>query len=386
MDSFVEVCRHLYAGLIRFILLLSGCLLVVLPAQAGGLLHLLEHQADIDRTCDRVQAVKAPPEVVIDEIFSEVIYKTPGQDRGSEQLFRPIRTVAEPLARLGSACLDGDTASCWRFENWTHSLVKADALRFDRAKHQSSPVSFVTGTLSGNLTIRPIALYAGAMKEKGLIGDRDEAALISWLNRRIDEYDNFPQRLSPDSAQNLVLNSVIARQAVDMMASKSTAKNSRGTQRAEGMYRLYLDTAREDGSFPQETRRGVSALKYTNMAIGLLVVMAEMAEADGLSIYPYASLKGVDIHKTVEFMVSSLENESFIEGYAKENYAPTDKVEGAGQARHFMKDHIGWMWLYIRRFPGHLNTPRLIAVVASEKSKKRGYFDEILGVFVGCGG
>jgi len=371
------------------VLVLLGLMLASLvawgnSAQAAGLLGLLEREVDSDsRQCQAGSAAEVAPEV-IDEIFPDIIYKTPSRDHGSEQLFRPIRQVAEPLTRLGSACLAGDTASCRRFQSWTQSLVAADALRFDREKHRPSPVSFVAGTLSGNLTIRPIATYADALREKGLIRF-DAEAFSAWLHRRVAEYDHFPTRLNPGAAQNMVLNSVLAQLTADMVGTvPSSVTNAPSLVRAQQLYRLYLDTARKDGSLPAETRRGISALKYSNMATGGLVVLAELTQASSTRLYDYTSPNGIDLHQVVSFLVKAMADDSVIADYAKENYAPTDKVNGLGQARAYTRDQLGWMTLYIRRFPAHQNTRALAAYLDIATRSSWGYFDEIVGAYMGC--
>ncbi|NCP44774.1 MAG: hypothetical protein GW822_15295 [Sphingomonadales bacterium] len=356
--------------------------------------HATEHAT----TC-KLQSYVPYEALVLKEIFPKVIDKTPGRDVGSAQLFEPIRKIAEPLAILGTRCLmhGGDSKvspagakadgggksaddSCNIFANWVEELVKQDALRFDRDKHRRSPVSFVTGALSGNLTIRPIALYAGALRDAGLIHLRSNSAFDEWLLRRVADYDNFPARLTPAAAQNLVMNSVLAKLTVGITVGNPQPALNEGAE----VYKLYLDTARADGSFPAETRRGVSALKYSNMATGGLVIMAELATMEGRDLYQYRSPGGVDIHQSVGFVAKSILDESGIAEYAKENYAPTDKIEGSVQARHFIRDHAGWMSIYMRRFPKHENTKLLGQIMQSERVRFSGYYDEILGAMAGC--
>lgn len=356
------------------------------------------HATENVQTCN-VRSHAPYEALVLKEIFPKVIDKTPGRDAGSAQLFEPIHKIAEPLALLGTSCLlQGGVGkerqasakadrggkpvddSCNLFANWVEDLSNQDALRFDREKHRSSPVSFVTGTLSGNLTIRPIALYAGALRDAGLIHLRNNKAFDEWMLRRVADYENIPTRLTPAAAQNLVLNSVLAKITVGI-----AVKNPQSAlNQAEKIFKLYLDTARADGSFPAETRRGVSALKYSNMATGSLVIMAELAAMEGSKLYEYRSPAGVDIHQSVGFVAKAILDESVIAEYAKENYAPTDKVDGGAQARQFIREHLSWMSIYIRRFPMNENTELLRKILKNEQVRAGGYYDDTLAAVAGC--
>jgi Alginate lyase len=331
--------------------------------------------------------------VILKEIFPNVITKTPGRNSGAAQLFEPIRKIAEPLSLLGSQCLSVSQSkiniisgaqtpvkSCRAFEKWVDMLYTQDALYFDRVKHKMMPASFVTGSLSGNLTIRPIAMYTDLLRDRGYITLQDDRAFDAWLKRRSAEYENIPEKPTSAAAQNLVLNSILAKLTIGIAVGDS----AQAISQAETVYKLYLDNARLDGSFPQETRRGVSALKYSNMATGDLIMIAELAQGNDSTLFAYKSVNGVDIHRAVNFVVRSIENETLIAPYAKENFAPTDIMSTDGQARGFLRDHLGWASIYMRRFPNHENTLLLQAVLDKTAPRKGGYFDDILGGFVGC--
>jgi hypothetical protein len=325
------------------------------------------------------------PELLLREVFPDPITKTPGRDKAAAALFLPIRQVAEPMARLGAACLDGQAAACQRFQTWMKGLVDTDALRFDREKHRHSSVSLVSGALSGNITVRPIATYAEALRRRGLLNDIPAAELLTWFDRRIADYDHYPARLSPASAQNLVLNAVAARLAVMSMTGQEDAQRQEALRRAEAVYKLYLDTARPDGSFPAETRRGLSALKYSNMAVGLLVAIAEMASDHGVNLYDHQSSAGVSIHTAIAFLLQAMQDDAPIQAYAAENFAPTDPPGDGRQNRHFTLDHLHWMGLYQKRHPGHPMSQQIEKVRPSLKEMRREHLDEITGLHVGCG-
>jgi Alginate lyase len=351
-------------------------LAVIAAAANAGLGALVRPSAGSAQWC--VSKVSEPV-TVIDEIFPEVIHRTPGRDRGAEQLFRPIRSVGKPLGELGSACLAGQSEPCKQFAAWVDALARADALRFDRERHKPVPVSFVTGTLSGNLTLRPIALYTGVLLERGQIELADRARVMRWLRQRALDYEHAPRVGADRLAQNLVLNSALTQQAVGIVVGDAAL-----TARAASLYRAYMDTMRADGSFPEETKRGTSALKYTNMALGALVQAAEMAPISGDDFYGYRSRSG-DLHRAVEFLLDALDDETRVEGYAAAAVAPTDAPRPDGrQARGFLKTQMGWVQPYIARFPRLETSRRLRKLVLDSGAGRSVQFDEGLGAVPSC--
>lgn len=330
---------------------------------------------------------------VIAEIFPDVIYKVPGRDSAAEQLFRPIKKIAEPLAILGTYCLaahgflhvkserDFSNRNCDDFSSWIDLLVREDALYFDRRKHESSSVSFYTGALSGNHTIRSLAFYIKSLRDKHLINLNSNRATDAWLSRRAAEYDVLPKKkLTAASAQNIALTSVLAKLGVAITVNDAAT----ALADAERLYMLYLDTAREDGSFPAETRRGVSALKYTNMAISELIQIAEFAGEYGVDLYGYKSDKGVDIHLSVGFLLNSLFDDSKIGDYAQENFAPTNMNAGTGQYLGFLRNGFNWVRIYLRRFPTNDNAVLIKSILQMNDINLTGYFDEGTASVAGC--
>ena len=344
----------------RRMLSLPAALLVGLLAMAAAAHAARAEVASIflpaDQIARRCPAILGPAQEqrVMKEIFPQVIRHTPGRDAGAAQLFAPIRAIGKPLALEATRCLAGEQAACQRFSDWISRLASEDALRFDAGPHRLSPASLVTGKLAGNLTLRPIALHLAALRERGLAG-KDEA-VDAWLVRRAGEYRHLPRQLDDKAAQNLVLHSALTGLAVEM----ATGGSGQALQTAARIYRLYLDTMRSDGSLPQETRRGASALKYDSMAVGNLLLLALLAQTRGLPLLAYAGPHG-DLHQAAGFVAAALEDEAVIAGYAQENVAPTDAVPAhGGQARGFLRDNSGWMAWYGSLYPGRPASPVLV--------------------------
>jgi hypothetical protein len=332
-----------------------------------------------------LSSAAASKQDLLPEIFPVVVQGTPGRNLGSEQLFQPIVSVGSPIATLGSSCMAGNASACKQFTDWVEKLAGADALKFNRDKHKNSQSSLVTGELSGNDTLRPIAIYTTLLRRHDLITLSDRDAVFSWMRRRAAEYSHIPSNGNQSAfAQNLVLGSAVTQLAVGITTSDSSL-----TAAAPAAYRAYLDTMRSDGSFPEEAKRGQSALKYENNAIGLLVLTAELELSQGVDLYSYRGRNG-DIHKAIKFWLNALQNPSLIAGYAAANVTPTDPVQPDGkQALYFLHPQrdmvqMGWTIPYALRFSDSDNAKTIRQLAAHGEFPDLNDYDEQLGVYPQC--
>ncbi|VWC14712.1 poly(beta-D-mannuronate) lyase [Burkholderia diffusa] len=332
-----------------------------------------------------VSALDSSKQAVIPEIFPVVIRGTPGRNLASEQLYAPVMSIGYPFANLGSACMAGNKGACDQFSEWLDKLVNSDALKFDREKHKGSQSSLVTGELAGNSTLRPIAIYTSMLRRHNLISMSDRKEVFDWMRRRAANYSHISGGENEGQlAQNLVLSSAATQLAVGITTSDDSLNGT-----AAKAYRAYIDTMRSDGSFPAESRRGQSALKYENNAIALLVLVAELELVKGVDLYSYRGPSG-DIHKAIKFWIDALQNESVILGYAAENFAPTDPVQPDGrQALHFLRPdrgmtQMGWVIPYMQNFPNRDNAKRIAKLIDQGKIQLPDDFDSILGVYPRC--
>lgn len=353
-------------------------------ASASDSKDLFHNQEDWAKSCFAVLPAPAKQEVQ-PELFPVVIHGTPGRNFGSEQLFAPVVSIAYPLANLGSACMTGDHPACQQFSDWVGKLADTDALRFDREKHKDSQSSLVTGELSGNSTLRPIAIYTSILRRHNLITLTNRSTVFDWMRRRAQEYSHISGKEGESQlAQNLVLNSAVTQLEVGITTSDPSLTNA-----AEKVYRAYIDTMRTDGSFPAESQRGQSALKYENDAIGLLVLVAETGLVNGTDLYSYKGPNG-DIHTAIKFWLDALQNENLIAPYAAANVAPTDAAQPGGkQALYFMKPQrdmvqLGWVIPYVKRFPDSENTKIIRLLVAHGEIPVLNNYDSLLTVYPKC--
>lgn len=332
-----------------------------------------------------ISSAVPPKQSIIEEIFPTVIYGTPGRNLGSEQLFAPVTSVGHPIASLASFCMRGNATACYQFSGWIETLADKDALKFDREKHKHSQSSLVTGELAGNSTLRPIAIYTAILRRRGLINVSDRKALFDWMHRRVIDYSHISGKENQQQlAQNLVLNSAATQLAVGITTSDPSLLSP-----AENVYHAYIDTMRDDGSFPQEAQRGQSALKYENDAIALLILIAELDIIKGKDLYMYRGVHG-DIHKAIRYWVNAMQDEALIRKYASAMVAPTDPAQpGGGQALYFLRPQrdmmqMGWIIPYLKRFPNGYNSEIVRKLIKNGKFEVGNEYDSLLSVYPRC--
>jgi len=104
-------------------------------------------------------------------------------------------------------------------------------------------------------------------------------------------------------------------------------------------YRMGVDAIQADGSLTAEMNRAGMALHYQLYALGPLVMLAELAAANGLDLY---QVNDGAIHRLVKFDLAALDDPSIIvrsNGVAQNIHKPYSGLE------------VGWAVPYVQRFP-----------------------------------
>jgi len=114
-------------------------------------------------------------------------------------------------------------------------------------------------------------------------------------------------------------------------------------------YKAGVDQIRPDGVLPLEMNRAGRALHYHLYALAPLIMIAELAEANGMDLYSYN--KGA-IHHLVDLCIAGLRNPDI---FAKATGVPQDITPG-----HYSGSDLGWAVPYVKRFPN----PQLSAWIA----------------------
>jgi poly(beta-D-mannuronate) lyase len=157
-----------------------------------------------------------------------------------------------------------------------------------------------------------------------------------------DFFDAEVRRMGPDKENNHLYWAGLA------VAAAGIAGNDR-KEFHWGMvaYQMGLDEIQPDGSLAAEMNRGQMALHYHLYALGPLVMLAELGEANGLDLY---SEEDGAIHRLVKFCAGILEDPIIIEKRTGVPQVAPNPMGGSD---------IGWAVPYVHRFPD----PKLSALI-----------------------
>jgi len=203
------------------------------------------------------------------------------------------------------------------------------------------------GVYIQNWLLSAVAISYLKVRESGAGTPEQDARIRKWfkaLTGRVEDYFGHGLQRGESDAQNNHL-----YWAGLAIAAASIACNRRKDYEAGLLtYRIGVSRIQPDGSLLAEMARGQMALHYHLYALGPLIIMAELGEANGVDLY--AEEKGA-IHRLVNFCIAGLEDPTLLE-----------KSTGVAQTvtLPYTGSDIGWAVPYVRRFPN----PELSALIA----------------------
>lgn len=219
-----------------------------------------------------------------------------------------------------------------------YSLLDAAA----KAEAWSGKMHDFNGVYIQNWLLSAVAISYLKVRPSG-VGTPDEDTVIQrWFgllaHRVTDYFDEEVVRLGEENGISRENNHIYwagLAVAAAGVARNDTAEFQWGLRG----YKMGVDAIQTDGSLPQELRRGQMTLHYHLYALGALVMLAELGEANGLDLY--AEDKGA-IHRLVGFCLTGLEDPATVE-----------KQVGVKQVVQlpYAGGDIGWAVPYVRRFP-----------------------------------
>jgi poly(beta-D-mannuronate) lyase len=195
-----------------------------------------------------------------------------------------------------------------------------------------------SGVYIQNWLLSAVAISYLKVRPSGLGTPAQDAAIQRWFKQlaaRVREYfDAEVVRLGIDRENNHLYWAGLA------VAAEGIADDDReGFKWGITAYRMGLDAIQPDGSLPAEMNRAQMALHYHLYALGPLIMLAELGEANGLDLY--AEDKGA-IHRLVNFCIAGLEDPTLLQ--KRTGVAQVVTLPYAGS-------DIGWAVPYVRRFP-----------------------------------
>jgi len=210
------------------------------------------------------------------------------------------------------------------------AAAKADA--WDDKMPQNNGVYFQNWLLSGT------ALAYLKVRDSGGGTAEQDAQIQNWfglLAARVREYfDSGRKRPGSDAWNNHIYWAGLS------VAAEGIANNEQGSF-LWGLtaYEMGVHAIQPDGSLDAEMGRGRMALHYQLYALGALVILAELGEANGIDLY--AEREGA-IHRLVKFNAAALKDTALIAKRTGEEQSVTLPYSGLD---------IGWAVPYVQRFP-----------------------------------
>ena len=289
-----------------------------------------------------------------------------GTDNSSED-------YAWAMMVLGGRSLAGDAEATGILVEGLIAWAEADALE-DTPTHYD-PFFALKRTMLPTMVAYRIVADQMTAEDSALVRD-----WIDGLVRRVDvEFDAEVDRNNHRYLTDLAL-----------MAWGSIARDQALLDKGLGRYAIALGQARPDGSLPLETRRGARAMWYTNVSLGELTSMAEIAGASGAALYPTAVDGGMTHATMLGFLLDVLETPGRILPYAAENVVPgpTDDYRSQdlgftvtrGHGRHYM----AWTEALLATAPDSAPARRMADYFTAELADLRPLIDEYAGGNATC--
>ncbi len=199
------------------------------------------------------------------------------------------------------------------------------------------------------------------LRPSNLATPQQDAEIRRWfrlLSIRVREFfDNEAAQNGAEKENNHIYWAGLA-----VAAEGIVDNNPQATQWGANAYGMGIEAIQADGSLPNEMARAGRALHYHLYALGPLILLAELLEANGAPAYaadsgpnkPSPAGKGA-IHRLVAFSLAGLEDPKLFEQRTGVPQVFTLPYSGMD---------IGWAVPYVRRFPNSPSTPQLKALIA----------------------
>jgi poly(beta-D-mannuronate) lyase len=213
-------------------------------------------------------------------------------------------------------------------------LDKAAADGVFTGKMSSRQAYYVQGWVIGALTIAYLKV-----RDSGLVSSAQAVSLTEWMKRvgrqTVDFYDASKSAPGGDAQNNHLYWAGVEIAAIAIAANDRAMFNW-----ALATYRNGINQITDEGTLPQEMRRGQRALHYHLYAIAPLVYLAE-----------FGNENGNDLFTENHFALNRLVKRS-IEGLAGSGYF--DQVTGIKQDTPNgppAAEQISWARVYVKHFP-----------------------------------
>ena len=317
-------------------------------------------QNELAKRCRKTSHSYLAPKIIND-------VKAP-EDYGLDDRFN---NVSSWFRKSSAQCLGGNSKQCNEIHQYALNFSQNSKINKPRKKEGF----YWNDTLSVSMRLTgPMAMALGIAWNKNNFPKDEKKIILKWLDKIENNFEHgmrtngyyegsYYGNSARKAGHNHATQSSIARMSVGALTG-----NKKKFLTGIDQWFITLDTMRKDGSLPIETRRGARALFYQGRTISALIAIAERALVQGIDLYTIDRNKS--IHKVVQFYLDVADNPELILKYAKKNHKPGPSKDYTRQdlygANRFNRSGHGWVKLYIKRFPNHTNTNRLLNISSSK--------------------
>lgn len=284
-----------------------------------------------------------------------------------------FNAVSNFFRTAGARCLGGVKMMCDDIH--AHALEYAKHSKIISPRGKYSDTIYWNDTLSVSMRLTgPMATAVGVAWNVKDYPEDEKQAVANWLRQTATAFEHGFRDGSAYKKSKHGFNAKKAghnhatQSSISLMSVAALTGDKADFVTGIDQWFITLDTMRNDGSLPIETRRGARAMFYHGRTLSALFAIAKRAEVQGIDLLGIERDK--DIHKAVGFYLDVADNPDVVLKYAKRNKAPGPSKDYTFQdlagASNFSTSGHGWVRLYVERFPNHKNTKRLLNL---DKSK-----------------
>ena len=276
--------------------------------------------------------------------------------------------VWKPAERSSTACFRGSKSACNNIVSTLKQYAQTNGITYSGPILNDDPWEWEHSDQFDQTRLEVDIAFTSLMggyyfaKRQNLVSEFDSSIIDPWLKKTMGFYNTY---------RRYVQNNHLSSAALANVVTGLVIRDPDFVRRGQKQYITAIRAIRRDGSFPQETRRGASALDYTGLEISNLLMLAEYLAMAGVNVFDTRNTN-VGIHKAVHYHLGILENWDGVMKYARANEAPNptipDRWNYKQQVLLYSPLNIVGLEIYRNRYPSHPNTARLANLVLDPRT------------------
>ena len=279
----------------------------------------------------------------------------------SDAMSQALDGYAEAIGRLGAAAFVSSSAQA-QLRDALLSWAEANAMQWPRNWNDGNDSGPATVYFTTQTIVPTIIAYG---EHRALFSAEEQQTIELRLKQLVNRTGNNERmrRWSVDNKGYLWGSAALAFGIV--------TQDDSFIRRGTATYYTAIRNLRADGSLPQDSGRGGSAVHYTNEAISSLILTAELAAGQGIDLYGFES-RGRTIHDAIRFLLDATENPSIIAGYASQYTGAGFRGFDANNQRltWMNANNASWGVYYAKRFEGSELAERLKRISSFVRSPR----------------